>query len=112
MFDIQQMMKQAQEMQFKMQEMQEKFKEIEVEGTSGGGLVTVTITCAGSVRNVQIDDSLMGAENKEMLEDLIAAAMNQANDARESRVQQESQSMMAGTGIDPSMLGGNGGMPF
>ena len=109
MFDMQKMMQQAQQMQMRMQELQEKFKDIEVEGQSGGGMVKVTISCAGTVRAVDIDPSLLNADSKEMLEDLIAAAMNQANEARESRVQQESQSMMAQAGLDPNMMGGQGG---
>ncbi len=106
MFDMQKMMKQAQEMQMKMEELQEKFKDIEVEGQSGGGMVKITTNCAGSVRSVDIDESLLTADNKEMLEDLIAAAVNQANDARDARVQQESQSMMAQAG------GMGAGLPF
>ena len=106
MFDMKQMMDQARKMQMRMEEMQEKFKDINVTGTSGGGLVTVTLSCAGIVRNIDIDNSLLNVDSKEMLEDLIAAALNQANEAREERVQSESQAMMRDAGIDPSMLGG------
>lgn len=109
MFDMQKMMQQAQQMQMRMQELQEKFKDIEVQGQSGGGMVTVTINCAGMVRGVDIDESLISADNKEMLEDLIAAAINQANEARESKVQDESQRMMMESGLNPNALGG---MPF
>lgn len=111
MFDMQDMMKQAQEMQLRMQELQEKFQDIEVTGESGGGLVKVTISCTGEARKVAIDDSLISTDNKEMLEDLIAAAVNQANDSRESTVQSESQKMMMEAGVDPSAMGGKG-MPF
>ena len=104
--DIQKMMEQAQQMQFKLQELQEKFKEMFVEGHAGGGLVKVVMSCAGVVKSVDIDPSLLVADEKETTEDLIVAAMNSANDAREAKVQEESQAMMAGTGVDPSQLGG------
>lgn len=109
MFDMQKMMQQAQQMQMRMQELQEKFKDIEVTGQSGGGLVQITINCTGIVQNVDIDASLLSADNKEILEDLITAAMNQANESREDRVQKESQQMMLDVGIDPKTAGG---MPF
>lgn len=106
MFDMQKMMKQAQEMQFKMQEMQEKLKEIEVTGQSGGGLVKVIMTCAGDVQSVDIDQSLMGSDDKEVLEDLIVAAMNNANETREAKVQEETQRMLGEAGIPADALGG------
>ena len=109
MFDIQKMMQQAQQMQQKMQEMQEKFKDIEIQSQSGGGMVKVTMTCAGIVQGIDIDQSLLSEDNKEVLEDLITAAMNQANESREERVQQESQKMMMESGIDPNAMGG---LPF
>lgn len=94
--DIKKMMEQAQQMQFRLREMQEKFKEIFVQGQSGGGLVKVEMSCAGVVRSIDVDPSLLSAGEKETLEDLIVAAMNSANDAREARVQEESKSMMGG----------------
>ena len=97
MFNMQKMMKQAQEMQFKLQEMQEKLKDIEVDGEAGGGLVKVRITCAGKVVNISIDDSLL--EDKETLEDLIAAAMNNANAARDERIKSETEGLMGGMGL-------------
>ena len=106
MFDMQKMMEQAQAMQMRMQELQEKFKDIEVEGESGGGLVKITISCTGAVRSVDIDPSLLNADNKEMLEDLIAAAVNQANDARENKVQEESKRLMAESGMNQGTFGG------
>jgi DNA-binding YbaB/EbfC family protein len=104
--DFKKMMEQAQQMQFKLQELQEKFKEIFVEGVSGGGLVKVVMSCAGIVKTIDIDTSLLVADEKEATEDLIVAAMNNANLAREKRVQQESQSIMGGMGLNPSQLGG------
>lgn len=71
------LMQQAQQMQTRMQEAQEEMARMEVEGAAGGGMVKVTMTGRHEVRRVQIDDSLMG-DDREMLEDLIAAAMNDA----------------------------------
>jgi len=71
------LMKQAQEMQSKMQKAQEDLANLEVTGESGAGLVKVTMTGRHDVRRVQIDDSLVG-DDKEMLEDLVAAAVNDA----------------------------------
>ncbi|MGF1682571.1 YbaB/EbfC family nucleoid-associated protein [Photobacterium makurazakiensis] len=85
------MMKQAQQMQERMQEMQEEIANMEVTGESGAGLVKVTITGSHSVRRVELDDSLM-EDDKDMLEDLIAAAFNDA--AR--RVEETQKEKMAG----------------
>lgn len=70
-------MKQAQEMQERMQKMQEELAEVEVTGQAGAGMVKVTMTCNHNVRRVEVDDSLMD-DDKEMLEDLTAAAFNDA----------------------------------
>lgn len=72
------LMKQAQQMQEKMQQMQEEVAKLEVTGESGAGLVKVTINGAHNCRRVEIDPSLLVEEDKEMLEDLIAAAFNDA----------------------------------
>lgn len=85
------MMKQAQQMQEKMQRMQEEVAKLEVMGESGGGLVKVTMTGKHEIRRVVIDDSLMG-DDKEMLEDLVAAAVNDAV----RRVEADQQEKMAG----------------
>jgi DNA-binding YbaB/EbfC family protein len=71
-------MKQAQEMQANMQKAQEELASLEVEGVAGGGMVKVVVTCKHEVRRVQIEEALR-SEDKEMLEDLIAAAFNDAN---------------------------------
>jgi DNA-binding YbaB/EbfC family protein len=84
-------MKQAQQMQENMQKVQEQLGSIEVEGLAGAGMVKVTMTCRHDVKRVTIDDSLMG-EDKEMLEDLLAAAVNDAV----RRAEQTSQEKMAG----------------
>ncbi|SMY32992.1 Nucleoid-associated protein YbaB [Photobacterium malacitanum] len=85
------MMKQAQQMQERMQKMQEEVANMEVTGESGAGLVKVTITGSHSVRRVEIDESLM-EDDKDMLEDLIAAAFNDA--AR--RIEEAQKEKMAG----------------
>ncbi|KAE8178866.1 YbaB/EbfC family nucleoid-associated protein [Photobacterium carnosum] len=85
------MMKQAQQMQERMQKMQEEVAGMEVTGESGAGLVKVTITGSHSVRRVEIDESLM-EDDKDMLEDLIAAAFNDA--AR--RIEETQKEKMAG----------------
>jgi DNA-binding YbaB/EbfC family protein len=71
------LMKQAQEMQASMQRAQEELASVEVTGESGGGLVKVTMTGRHEVRRIHIDDSLVG-DDKDMLEDLVAAAVNDA----------------------------------
>jgi len=85
------LMKQAQQMQEKMQKMQEELANAEVTGQSGAGLVSVIMTGRHDVRRVNIDDSLM-TEDKEVLEDLIAAAFNDAV----RKLEQQNQEKMAG----------------
>ena len=84
------LMKQAQKMQENMQKMQEELASMEVEGQSGGGMVKVVMNGRHEVRRVAIDDSLLG-EDRDMLEDLVAAAFNDAV----HRLQQTSQEKMA-----------------
>ena len=91
-------MKQAQQMQENMQKMQEKLAEIEVEGQSGAGMVKVTMTCRHDVKRVSIDDSLL-SDDKEMLEDLIAAAVNDAVRKVEATTQEKMASVTAGMGL-------------
>ena len=78
MKDIMGLMKQAQAMQQKLQDAQAELDNLEVEGTSGGGVVTVKVTGKGSLKAISIDASLMNPDEKEILEDLIVAAMNDA----------------------------------
>ena len=84
MVNIGNMMKQAQQMQKKMAEAQEKLNSIEVEGVSGGGMVKVTASAKGDVKRIVIDDSLMKPEEKEITEDLIVAAINDAKQKAEA----------------------------
>lgn len=99
MINIQKMMQQAQQVQFKLQEMQEKFKDIDVTGESGGGLVKATINCVGELRKLDIDSSLINPDDKETLEDLVIAAVNNAGSAKDARVQEETQAMMRDMGL-------------
>ena len=92
--NIGQLMKQAQMMQENMRRMQESLATLEVEGQSGAGLVKVTMTCRHDVKRVAIDPSLLG-EDKDMLEDLVAAAINDAV-RRVEAVTQEKMSGLAG----------------
>ncbi len=85
------LMKQAQKMQEDMQKAQEEIANLEVTGQAGGGLVTVVMTGRHDVRRVEIDDSLL-QDDKEMLEDLVAAAVNDAV----RKVEQETKEKMAG----------------
>ena len=96
------LMKQAQQMQENMKKAQEQLAAIEVEGQSGAGLVKVTMTCKHDVRCVSIDPGLM-SDDKEMLEDLVAAAMNDAVRKVESTVAEKMGSVTAGLPIPPGM---------
>ncbi len=95
-------MKQAQQMQANMQKAQEELGKIEVEGAAGGGLVTLTMSCRYEVRGIHIDDSLMG-EDKDMLEDILAAAFNDALRKVEKATQEKYAGMTAGLGLPPGM---------
>ena len=92
--DIQQMMQQAKIMQDKMQEMQEKLSNVEVTGTAGGDVVTATLTCKGDARQITIDDSLMDLNEKDVLEDLIKAAINDAKAKADQKLAEETKKMM------------------
>ena len=90
--DMNQLMKQAQVMQKKMKEMQEEIAKKEFEGKSGGGLIVVTMTGNGEMHKISIDPSLLKADDKEILEDLIIAAYNDAK----TKADQESKNSMTG----------------
>ena len=96
------LMKQAQQMQENMQKAQEQLATIEVEGQSGAGLVKVVMTCKHDVRRVSIDPSLL-ADDKDMLEDLIAAAMNDAVRRVETTVQEKMSGFTSGFNLPPGM---------
>ena len=103
MKNLGQMLKQAQEMQTKMQEMQERLAEAELTGASGGGMVSVTMTGKGEVRRVQIDPSLIVPDDREVLEDLIAAAVNDARQKVDAFTQEETQKIMGGLQLPPGV---------
>jgi DNA-binding YbaB/EbfC family protein len=92
------MMKQAQMMQENMRRMQEQLGTLEVEGQSGSGMVKITMTCKHEVRRVSIDPSLIG-NDREMLEDLLVAAINDAARKVEATVQEKMSSLTAGMGL-------------
>ena len=100
------LMKQAQEMQENMKKTQEQLALIEVEGQSGAGMVKVVMTCRHDVKRVTIDESLL-KDDKDMLEDLIAAAMNDAVRRVEATVQEKMAGVTAGLPLPPGFK-----MPF
>ena len=97
------MMKQAQQLQKKMAEAQEKLNDIEVEGSSGGGLVKVTATAKGIFKRITVDDTLLKNDEKEILEDLIIAAINDAKQKGETVAQEEMKSLTGGLPLPPGM---------
>tara|TARA_Y100000768_G_C23886049_1_gene637630 strand:- start:695 stop:1018 length:324 start_codon:yes stop_codon:yes gene_type:complete len=103
MVNIGNMMKQAQQLQKKMAEAQEKLNEIEVEGSSGGGLVKVTATAKGVFKRITIDDTLLKTDEKEILEDLIIAAINDAKEKGETVAQEQMKSLTGGLPLPPGM---------
>ena len=94
------MMKQAHMMQENMRKMQENLASIEVEGQSGAGMVKVIMTCRHDVKRVNIDSSLIG-DDKEMLEDLVAAAFNDAVRKVETTTQEKMSALTSGMGLPP-----------
>ncbi len=111
MFNMQQMMQKAQGMQKKMAALQEELAGVEVQGSSGGGLVQIVMTCKGQMRSLTIDPSLIVASEKEMLEDMVKAACNDARANADKKMAEETQKAMADMGLPPGMLG-SGGLPF
>ncbi|MFK8026632.1 MAG: YbaB/EbfC family nucleoid-associated protein [Gammaproteobacteria bacterium] len=96
------LMKQAQKMQEDMQKAQEEIKLIEVEGQSGGGMVKVTMMGSHEVKRIAVDDSLIG-DDKDMLEDLIAAAMNDAVHKLEATTKDKYAGLTSGMSLPPGM---------
>jgi len=100
------LMKQAQQMQENMTKVQEQLATLEVEGQSGAGMVKVVMTCRHDVKRVTVDQSLL-RDDKEMLEDLIAAAVNDAVRRVETMVQEKMSAVTAGMPLPPGFK-----MPF
>jgi len=97
-----QLMKQAQQMQENMRKVQESLANIEVEGQSGAGMVKVVMTCRNDVKRVTIDPSLL-SDDKDMLEDLVAAAFNDAVRKAEATSQEKMSGFTAGLNLPPGM---------
>jgi DNA-binding YbaB/EbfC family protein len=97
------MLKQAQQMQSRMQEMQAKLESTEVEGSSGGGMVKVRMTGKSELKRVTIDPSLMNADEREVLEDLLVAAHADAKQKVEATMAEEMQKATAGINLPPGM---------
>jgi DNA-binding YbaB/EbfC family protein len=100
--DLGQLMKQAQRMQAQMQKAQEEVASQEVEGEAGGGLVRIRMTCKHEVRALTIDPALLG-DDREMLEDVLVAAFNDALRKAERTVQEKLSGVTAGLGLPPGL---------
>lgn len=108
MADFLGMMKQAAQLQSKMQAMQEELGNVEVEGIAGGGMVSVRMTAKMEVKAVKIDPSLMKPDEREIVQDLVVTAFNDAKRKAEAAVQEKMQSLAGGLGLPPGLLGGLG----
>ena len=103
MADFLGLMKQAAELKSKMEAMQAELDQIEVEGISGGGLVTVKLSGKGEMKSVKIDDSLIKPQEKEIVEDLIVAAHADARRKAETLLQEKMKSVTGGLPLPPGM---------
>ena len=103
--DLGKLMSQAQEMQQKATEMQESLDRIEVEGSAGAGMAKAVCTAKGRVLRVSLDPSLFTPEDKEVAEDLLVAAVNDAQDKASARAEQEMAKLTEGLPIPPGMFG-------
>jgi DNA-binding YbaB/EbfC family protein len=103
MRDLMGIMKQAQAMQQKMQDMQAELDTIEVEGSAGGGMVKITMTAKGQLKSVSLDPSLLNADEKEIVEDLIVAAANDARAKAERTMQERMAEVTKGLPLPPGL---------
>ena len=103
MMNLEHLMKQAQQMQAKMTELQARMADLEVTGAAGGGLVTATLSGKGEMRRLRIDPSLSGADDIEVIEDLVVAAVNDARSKAEARMAEEMKSVTGGLDLPPGM---------
>ena len=101
--DIGKLMSQAKEMQAKMEEAQARIAEIEVEGEAGAGMVRAVCTAKGALKRLTIDPSLFNAEDREVVEDLIVAAVAEAQERASIRAQEEMASVTEGLALPPGM---------
>lgn len=97
------MMKKAEELQKNMQQMQEQLGQATVDGSSGGGLVTVTLSGKGEMKGLKVDPSLFKEDDVEVLEDLIVTAHNEAKTKAEQMMQQKMAEATAGLPLPPGM---------
>jgi DNA-binding YbaB/EbfC family protein len=97
------LMKQAAQLQSKMQAMQAELDQIEVEGTAGGGMLTVILTAKGDLKGIRIDDSLLKPSEKEILEDLLIAAHADARRKAEAVLQEKMKSITGGLPLPPGL---------
>ena len=107
MRDIMGMMGKVKEMQAKMEQMQAEIAALEVQGTSGGGLVTVMLDGKGNLKSLKVDPSLFKEDDVEILEDLIVAAHKDAKDKAEAEAAEKTKALTAGLPIPPGFK-----MPF
>ena len=103
MNNMSQIMKQAKAMQEKMAEMQKKIEETEIEGSSGGGAVKIVMNGKHEVKNLFIDPSIVNSDEKEVLEDLIIAALNDVNKKIAENTNNQLGSISGGMGLPPGM---------
>jgi DNA-binding YbaB/EbfC family protein len=103
MADFMGLMKQAAQLQSKMEALQAELDTVEVEGTAGGGLVTVKLTGKGDMKGVKIDDSLIKPGEKEILEDLLVAAHADARRRAETVMKEKMQGLTGGLPLPPGM---------
>ncbi|HKH95255.1 MAG TPA: YbaB/EbfC family nucleoid-associated protein [Beijerinckiaceae bacterium] len=103
MKDIMGLMKQAQAMQQKMQDVQAELDTVEVEGAAGGGMVKLTMTAKGQIKAVSIDPSLLTPDEKEIVEDLIVAACNDARTKAERVMQERMAEVTKGLPLPPGL---------
>ena len=103
MNNMSQIMKQAKAMQDKMTEMQKKIEEQEVEGSSGGGVIKVLVNGKNEIKSLKIDPTLINAEEVEVLEDLLIAAINDANKKVSENMTQQLGSLSGGMGLPPGI---------
>jgi nucleoid-associated protein EbfC len=103
MADFLGMMKQAAQLQSKMQAMQDELGQLEVEGISGGGLVSVRMTAKMEVKAVKIDPSLIKSDEGEILEDLLVTALGDARRKAEAAMQDKMASLTGGLGLPPGL---------
>ena len=103
MNNMSQIMKQAKAMQEKMAEMQKKIEETEIEGSSGGGAVKILMNGKHEVKNLFIDPSIVNSDEKEVLEDLIIAALNDVNKKIAENTNNQLGSISGGMGLPPGL---------